>query len=180
MRYTTIIDISEATALYRNKNTRLVYLHLVLKSGYHDHDRDMARLSIRELAWQTGLTVAAVRNAVAQLTKWQVLRKEGDTWHVRKWVATQPISDRPKTRKQQQQANIEAERKRLEEQRQREAEVEAIRRRQYETAGKTSFMLFYESRLEKAQAGDVEMQTWCRQNEKTYNQHKAAQEGRKE
>lgn len=179
MRYTTVIDISEAPKLYRNKNTRLVYLHLVLKSGYHDHDRDMARISVRELAWQTGLSVAAVRNATAQLIKWQLLRREGDMWHVRKWVPQQPISERPKSKRQTAQAALEAERRAQNERREREQEVEMLRRQQLEAQGKTSYMVYYESRLEKAKAGDVQEQEWCRKNEQIYLKHKAAMEGRK-
>lgn len=179
MRYTTLIDISEAPKLYRNKNTRIVYLHLVLKSGYHDHDRDMARISVRELAWQTGLSVAAVRNATAQLMKWQMLRREGDMWHVRKWVPQQPISERPKTKRQTAAAALEAERRAQQERREREQEVEKLRRQQLEDQGKTSWMVYYESRLEKAQAGNVEDQEWCRKNEQMYLNQKAAMEGRK-
>lgn len=50
MRYTTIVDISEYASLYRNHNARLVYLHLALRSGYHDNDRDLIDVSVRRLA----------------------------------------------------------------------------------------------------------------------------------
>lgn len=87
MRYTTIIDISEMTDLYRNLNTRAVYLHLVLKSGYHDDDRDKIRISIRRLAAESGLTVSAVRNALQQLEKASMIERTSDgATIVRKWI----------------------------------------------------------------------------------------------
>lgn len=87
MRYTTIIDISEMPDLYRNLNTRAVYLHLVLKSGYHDNDRDKSTLSIRRLAADSGLTVSAVRNALQQLEKASMIERASDgTTTVRKWI----------------------------------------------------------------------------------------------
>ena len=69
MRYTTIIDIRDFPELYRNQNLRLLYLHLVLKSGYHDDDRDQVHTSIRRLGYETGLTVSAVRHGLAMLKK---------------------------------------------------------------------------------------------------------------
>lgn len=100
MRYTTIIDLSES-ALYRNHNVRLVYLHLVLKSGYHDQDRDLITVSIRNLAASVGLSVSATRHAVAQLEAVQLLRHEGSTWRVRKWIAVDPPTARPKQQPKQ-------------------------------------------------------------------------------
>ena len=87
MRYTTIIDISEIPEIYRNLNTRAIYLHLVLKSGYHDNDRDKARISIRRLASDSGLTVSATRNALQQLEKAGMIERPGDGQiAVRKWI----------------------------------------------------------------------------------------------
>ncbi len=87
MRYTTIIDISEMPEIYRNLNTRAVYLHLVLKSGYHDDDRDKLKLSIRRLAAESGLTVSAVRNALQQLEKAAMIERTSDgSTTVRKWI----------------------------------------------------------------------------------------------
>lgn len=93
MRYTTIIDISEMSEVYRNLNTRAVYLHLVLKSGYHDDDRDKIRISIRRLAAESGLTVSAVRNALQQLEKASMIERTSDgTTSVRKWILeTKPM-----------------------------------------------------------------------------------------
>lgn len=96
MRYTTIIDISEYESLYKNLNVRLVYLHLVLKSGYQDINKDWCRISIRALAEQTGTTISACRNALKQLQKAKMIRYKGGWILVRKLVTAKP----PSTRKQ--------------------------------------------------------------------------------
>lgn len=101
MRYTTLIDISELPVVYRNKNARLLYMHMVLKSGYHDQDRDLLAMSIRRLASDTGLTLSATRFALAQLEQAGLLKKEQGTWRVKKWIVqeiptprTQKTADR--------------------------------------------------------------------------------------
>lgn len=96
MRYTTIIDIRELDAIYRNKNVRLVYLHMVLKSGYHDEDRDLLRCSIRNLAWEIGLSVSAVRHALHVLMKSGMVSKNGESWQVKKFFLDTPPTPRPK------------------------------------------------------------------------------------
>lgn len=164
MRYTTIIDISQAPEVYRNQNVRLVYLHLVLKSGYHDHDRDLVRISIRSLAAQVGLTVAAVRHAIAVLTKWKLLQRAGSYYLVRKWVPEQPVTSRAKTAKQQQQLNLAAQRRADEERREREAELERIRREQQEAAGRTAFDDLIDYKRKQAAAGDVAAAEWLKKN----------------
>lgn len=99
MRYTTIVDISRMQDIYRNQNIRLVYLHLVLKSGYHDDDRDRIRISIRNLAAEVGLTVSATRHALAKLQGEHFLLRDGDTWIVRKYVIENPPTPRQKPKK---------------------------------------------------------------------------------
>ena len=99
MRYTTIIDISQMGEIYRNPNVRLVYLHLVLKSGYHDDDRDLTDISLRRLSMEAGLTVSATRHAIRILTKSGLLKRQGRTWTVLKWVMTPEITSRQKTGK---------------------------------------------------------------------------------
>lgn len=97
MRYTTVIDISEMPDVYRNENTRLLYLHLALKAGWHDEDRDKAKISIRNLAADCGLTLSATRHAIAVLTKHDLLARDEDgTWKVRKWHLDKPPAPRPK------------------------------------------------------------------------------------
>lgn len=86
MRYTTLIDISELPDVYRNKNARLLYMHMVLKSGYHDQDRDLLDKSLRSLASEAGLTLSATRHAVAQLEQAGLLKKEQGSWRVKKWI----------------------------------------------------------------------------------------------
>ena len=69
MRYTTVIDISDYRHIYKSANCRLVYLHLVLKAGYHDDDRDIVDVSIRNLAMRVGISVSATRHALRMLEK---------------------------------------------------------------------------------------------------------------
>lgn len=97
MRYTTVIDISEFRDVYKNVNTRLLYLHLALKCGYHDADRDVIIVSIRRLAMDSGLTVSAVRHALGVLERAQLVTKSGTGWRVTKWVAQ--LTPTPRTQK---------------------------------------------------------------------------------
>lgn len=94
MRYTTIIDISEQAGVYRNKNARLIYVHLALKSGYHDDDRDEITISIRALAAAAGCTFSATRHALAQLEAAELIARRGDRIIVKKWVLTKEITSR--------------------------------------------------------------------------------------
>lgn len=96
MRYTTVIDISQDAALYKNHSVRLIYLHLALKSGYHDNDRDKISTSIRRLAAEVGVTVAATRHAIKQLKKAGMLTTNNVSWSVKKWV----LEEKPGSRTQ--------------------------------------------------------------------------------
>lgn len=96
MRYTTVIDISEFPSLYRNHNARLVYLHLALKSGYHDDDRDLIDISIRSLAATVGLTVSATRHSLRVLEQSEMIAREGQRWRVRKFF----LDVKPQSRRQ--------------------------------------------------------------------------------
>lgn len=123
MRYTTIIDIREFPQIYRNENAKLVYLHLVLISGYHDEDRDQTNISIRQLSYDTGLTVSAVRHALKILSTVGLLSRSGITWTVKKFVLEKTISPRIKSeRKRLQAENLEREKQIRNEQEQREKE----------------------------------------------------------
>lgn len=174
MRYTTVIDITEIPAVYKNQNARLVYLHLALKSGYHDNDRDLVALSIRKLACDTGLTVSATRHALGQLEKARLLARQGPFFFVRKWIVEQPITARAKTAKQQKQIETAARRQQENEQREREMAIQTQRRELLEAQGKTPFMVYYENLLAKAAAGDAEAAAAAERNKKAYEQHKAA------
>lgn len=94
MRYTTVIDITDFPQIYRNIHARLVYIHMALKAGYHDDDRDICRLSIRSLAADVGITVSATRNALLQLEKSGLISKSSDCWIVKKWVQMDAPSPR--------------------------------------------------------------------------------------
>lgn len=94
MRYTTIIDISEFPAIYRNRNARLLYIHMALKSGYHDDDRDVLDCSIRRLSAAVGLSISATRHALAILERAGLVTKDGIKWRVKKFVLEQKITSR--------------------------------------------------------------------------------------
>jgi DNA-binding transcriptional MerR regulator len=174
MRYTTIIDISEISPVYRNINARLVYLHLVLKSGYHDDDRDLVIKSLRRIAAETGLSLSAVRHAVAMLEKAHLLSRQGPFWLVKKWIIEQKITTRARTARQQKQIEIEAERRIENEKREREAAIAKARREQLEAQGKTPFMAFYEGLQKKAAAGDLEAAESMKRWASTYDKAKQA------
>lgn len=169
MRYTTIIDISELPRIYQNINARLVYLHLVLKSGYHDDDRDLIHMSLRRIAAETGLSLSAIRHAVAQLEKVQLLSRQGDLWLVKKWIIEQRISTRARTARQQKQIEIEAERRMENERREREAEIERQRREALAAQGKTQFMLYVERLQREAAAGNMEAAESLKRHQKAYD-----------
>lgn len=96
MRYTTIIDITDIPTVYSSRSATTLYLHLVLKSGYHDDDRDLITTSIRRLCLATGLTLSACRHALAVLQAAGLITREGTALRVKKWLPEQPISARPK------------------------------------------------------------------------------------
>jgi membrane-bound lytic murein transglycosylase len=158
MRYTTIIDITEVPEVYRNHNARLIYLHLTLKSGYRDNDRDMIKISIRNLAMRTGMSVSATRHALSILTKHNLLSRAGETWIVKKWIIEDTITPRAKTKKQQRAQDAAQVQREQQAERERREEQERRYRTELEKAGKTSFMVYYEGLLRKAKDGDQEAQ----------------------
>lgn len=100
MRYTTVIDISEMPEVYRNTTARLIYVHMSLKAGYHDSDRDLVNVSIRRLSADVGVTVSATRHALHLLVRSGLLVKEGQLWRIKKWVEEQTITTRAKTKRE--------------------------------------------------------------------------------
>lgn len=172
MRYTTVIDISEITAVYRNTNARILYLHMVLKSGYHDDDRDILDMSIRRLSYSSGLSVSATRHALQVLEKNNLIRKQGSVYVVRKFLEVQDITPRVKTARQQKAIEAAAERRHEQERRAREDAIERQRRENLKASGKTDFMIYYEGLIERAEAGDTRAQELVRRHRQTYEEQK--------
>lgn len=172
MRYTTVIDITEMPAIYKSRSATLVYLHLALKAGYHDHDRDLCDKSVRAIAADLGLTLSATRHALSKLEKAQLIKHQGSLWMVRKWIAEQPITGRAKTAQEKKQLEAAAERKAANEQREREAEIEQIRRENLAAQGKNSFMLYYEEKARRAAAGDPDAARIVAQRKAQYDANK--------
>lgn len=156
MRYTTVIDIREFPQIYRNNNAKLVYLHLVLVSGYHDEDRDQTPISIRQICYDTGLSLSAVRHSLKVLISAGLLTRSGITWTVKKFVLDKPISPRIRSEKKRTAAeNLERERIIKEEQNQREKEE----KRKYQEeikAGKNPLKEMVKDLMKRAQNGDEE------------------------
>lgn len=125
MRYTTVIDISEIPAVYKSESVRLVYLHLVLKAGYHDDDRDRVTVSLRRLAAAVGVTVGATRHALEVLQRaGLVTRSQDQAWIVKKWLVQDVPTPRTQARKSSAEDNSLVER--------REREIEEWRQKVYE------------------------------------------------
>lgn len=156
MRYTTIIDIREFPQIYRNDKAKLVYLHLALISGYHDEDRDQTPISIRQICYDTGLSLSAVRHSLKVLISAGLLTRSGITWTVKKFVLDKPISPRIRSEKKRTAAeNLERERIIKEEQSQREKEE----KRKYQEeikAGKNPLKEMVKDLMKRAQNGDEE------------------------
>lgn len=178
MRYTTIIDLSEYTSLYRNHNVRLVYLHMVLRSGWHDEDRDILDLSIRGLAQGAGLSVSSVRNALKQLEKSHLIVRQGNVWSVRKWVLQETPTPRARSSKEKKQRDVAQLRSMEQEQRDQERARERAYHEQLASQGKTTFMLYYEDLLKQAEQGDVEAQQAIRRHRAMYEEQKKTMEDR--
>lgn len=173
MRYTTIIDIREIPEVYRNPNIRILYLHLCLLSGYHDNDRDLVRISVRNLAVSVGLTVSATRHGLAVLKRWKLLKQRGSVYRVCKYVEESAITSRKKAAKAAVAATVatieatdrEAQNKA------READKNEINKI-YEQ-GKTPFMAYYEEKMRLAAAGDIDAQRIVNEKRAQYEAHKS-------
>ena len=168
MRYTTIIDISETVQIYRSTNIRLLYLHLCLKAGYHDTDRDIVDLSIRQLAKQTQLSLSATRHALRILERAGLIIKQGNAIQVRKYIMSEEISSRPKTKRQQQLIDAAVARKREQEQRDLQAAVERKEREELATQGKSAYILYCEGLLARMKLGDQEAAQAYKRHEAAY------------
>lgn len=168
MRYTTIIDISEFPSIYRNHNLRLIYMHLCLRSGYHDDDRDLIDISIRRLASDTGLSVSSVRHGLKILQASRLIKRHGTLWHVRKYILEQEITPRAKSQKEQKKkSQADAERQ------ERDAlnkklRLQEERREALKSEGKNDFIVYYEGLVEKAKNGDIEAEKIARQRRSIY------------
>lgn len=168
MRYTTIIDISSMRDLYKNVNCRIVYLHLVLKSGYHDDDRDLVKYSVRNLAADVSISVAACRHALKILIKATLVYRKDGIWHVRKFIIDQPPTPRAKTVKQAKEKAISQQRDEENYRREREASRLRENRERLFQQGKSPWIVFYEKKAELADHGDMEAAAYCKKYQEQY------------
>lgn len=168
MRYTTIIDLSEFPAVYRNKNVRLVYLHLVLKSGYHDNDRDLIDISIRNLAWAVGLSVSATRHALHILELAKMIKRAGPLWHVRKFVIEQEITPRVKTAKEAKKKAVAEAEQQASQALNTRLDKEREQRQNLQDNNTSNFIIYYEGVVRRAQDGDIDAQEIARKRYDMY------------
>lgn len=94
MRYTTVIDVTEIPDVWRNPNVTRLYFYMAMRCGYHDDDRDQLRISVRNLAYASGLTLSACRHALRVLQSTRLLVRQEDTWIVRKFLLEQKPTSR--------------------------------------------------------------------------------------
>lgn len=173
MRYTTIIDISEFPSLYRNQNVRLVYLHMVLRSGYHDDDRDVCELSIRRLALETNLTLSATRHALKILESAKLIERFGAAWKVKKFIMATTITPRVKSEKKRQELEYKAiEDAKKAEQNARDEEYKRLEKERRKK-GTDAFCIMVEELKAKADMGDLDAAERFRFWRKQYEAHKA-------
>lgn len=98
MRYTTVIDVTEIDDVWQNPNITRLYFFMALKCGYHDDDRDILRISLRNLAAQASLTFSATRHALKVLENAKLVTHEKEAWRVTKFVLEKkPMSRTQKT-----------------------------------------------------------------------------------
>lgn len=168
MRYTTIIDISEYPLIYNNHNTRLLYLHLCLKSGFHDDDRDILEISIRNLAYEVGISVSACRNSLRILEQCSFIRMSHSRIEVKKWISERKITKREKVETQKEIAKQNQERQRqmeeLDKQRQRDKRII----NELYDKGINPFIAFYEQKIKEYQDGDIDALVSLKRNYKQY------------
>lgn len=163
MRYTTIIDIYDTHA-WRSSSARLIYFYMCLKCGYHDDDRDIIKISLRELSARLGLTLSAVRCALSLLISQGLITSSGiSSYKVTKWAEPKEISRR-KTKREKEIARID-------EVRQQEKAMEKAKREEEikQAAGKSSYQLRIERLQAAAAKGD---QAAAKQLEKVMKQEK--------
>lgn len=141
---------------------------MVLKSGYHDNDRDLVDISIRRLSIETGCSVSAVRHALHVLEQSQLIRKQGTLWQVRKFVIEQPITSRAKTKKAADQQRIRQQEEQEREAREAARVAEEKKRSAEIAAGRHPYIVYYEEQMRKAADGDPEAAAVVRNNKLMY------------
>lgn len=101
MRYTTCIDLTEIPDVWRNPNAVRLYYFMAMKCGYHDNDRDVLKISLRNLSYMAGLTLSATRHALKVLAAHQLLAQSNDAFVIKKFVLDQTITPRSSNKKRQ-------------------------------------------------------------------------------
>lgn len=171
MRYTTLIDITEDAALYRNQHVRLLYLHMALKAGYHPDDLDVVRCSLRGLASAVGLTLSATRHALGQLEAAHLIERAEGGFMVKKWLQPAEPAKRGRSVATSEAKAIEqADQERA----QASREEEAAQRLAMWAAGSNSWLENFKTQQRAAAGGDAAAKDFCERNAARCEREKAA------
>lgn len=173
------MDLTEFPALYRNHNIRLVYLHMALRCGYHDSDRDMLATSVRRLSADVGISISAVRHALHILESSHLIERQGTLFWVKKWQPAESISPRASDKPQKAPTEAQKERERIDRQRDEEKAARDKQNAILDQQGKTSFMVWYEAQERLAAMGDVDAKRSVERNKAVYDSHRKQMESQK-
>lgn len=168
MRYTTVIDISDIADIYRNPAAVRVYIHMTLKCGYHDTDRDIYTGSIRRIMADLGLSLSATRHAIKVLQSHNLVRLQGGVYIITKYIPSETITPRAKTAKQAAQRAEAQRREAIQAAQEDTYERQRREREALQAQGKNSWMVYYESKAKLAQDGDADAARWCERNRQEY------------
>jgi DNA-binding Lrp family transcriptional regulator len=142
-------------SVYRNEHARLLYLHMALRAGYHDNDRDSCRLSVRRLAAEVGLTLSATRHALKVLENAVLIKRYQGAFAVRKFAMSAPVTPRPRSEKKRREQEAKAiEDAMRAEREQREADERRRLKEEEAATGKTAYQRHVEDLERRAAAGD--------------------------
>lgn len=157
MRYTTIIDVTE-TPIWSNINALRLYYWACMKCGYHDNDRDILQISIRNLSYRLDMTISAVRHSLKVLQAASlIIPVQESTYRVIKWVDNQEISKRKSKRELQLQVESmtrEQQRQQQEQQEQEHKKIIEKERKQRQQRGESVLDMRIRNARQAAAAGD--------------------------
>lgn len=137
------------------------------------------------MAADCGLSLAAVRHAVAKLQKAGLLQYKDGVYTVTKWVAADTITpqepNKTVTKKQKKEQDIRREREQATERLHREREEYDRRERELWRQGKSSWLIYYEGLQKAAAAGDEDARRRAEKYKDMYQQElKRIEEKRKQ
>lgn len=157
MRYTTIIDVTE-TPIWSNINALRLYYWACMKCGYHDNDRDILRVSLRDMSHRLNMSLSAVRHSLKVLQAASlIIPVQESTYRVVKWIDNQEISKRKSKRELQLQVESMTREQQRQQQEQYELEQKKIiekQRKQRQQRGESVLDMRIRNARQAVAAGD--------------------------